>query len=97
MSDQLLALIKRYQPRVVALDMSRVPDLEYSALQVLMEADQRAAVLGVEWWLAGLNPKVLDGGPQVGSRGATRSRTHAVQCTRRDRTLPASKHRRAAQ
>ncbi len=30
------------QPRVVALDMSRVPDIEYSALQMLIEGEQRA-------------------------------------------------------
>ncbi|HEU5076141.1 MAG TPA: SulP family inorganic anion transporter, partial [Polyangiaceae bacterium] len=58
-SDQLNALIGKYQPRVVVLDLSRVPDLEYSALQVLLAGDQRAAALGVEWWLAGLNPSVL--------------------------------------
>lgn len=59
-SDQLSALIGRYQPRVVVLDMSRVPDVEYSALQVLMAGDQRAAAFGIEWWLAGLNPAVLE-------------------------------------
>jgi len=59
-SDQVLALIRRYQPRVVVLDMSRVPDLEYSALQLLMAADERAAALGIEWWLSGLNPAVLE-------------------------------------
>lgn len=59
-SDQVVALIQRYQPRVVVLDMSRVPDLEYSALQQLMAADQRAAALGIEWWLTGLNPAVLE-------------------------------------
>jgi sulfate permease, SulP family len=55
-----VALVRQYQPRVVVLDMSRVPDLEYSALQLLMVADQRAAALGIEWWLTGLNPAVLE-------------------------------------
>jgi MFS superfamily sulfate permease-like transporter len=36
-AEQIGALIAKYQPRVLALDMSRVADLEYSALQVLIE------------------------------------------------------------
>jgi high affinity sulfate transporter 1 len=59
-SERIRALIKEHNPRVVAIDMSRVPDIEYSALQVLADADRRAADLGVEWWLVGCNPEVLD-------------------------------------
>jgi anti-anti-sigma regulatory factor len=44
----------------VTIDMSRVPDIEYSALQKLVDTGQRAAALGVEWWLAALNPAVLE-------------------------------------
>jgi sulfate permease, SulP family len=58
-ADQINALVTRHQPRVVALDMSRVPDLEYSALQMLMEGVQRATDRGVAFWLAALNPAVL--------------------------------------
>jgi high affinity sulfate transporter 1 len=59
-ADQLRALVARYQPRVVALDMSRVPDIEYSALQMLMEGEQRGPARGFEFWLVGLNPGVLE-------------------------------------
>lgn len=45
-------------PRVVALDMSRVTDIEYSALQVLMDGEKRATENGSVVWLAGLNPEV---------------------------------------
>jgi hypothetical protein len=41
-SDQLGALVAQHQPRVLAVDMSRVPDIEYSALQTLLEREQRA-------------------------------------------------------
>jgi high affinity sulfate transporter 1 len=58
-ADQINALVTQHQPRVVALDMSRVPDLEYSALQMLMEGVQRASDQGVTVWLAALNPAVL--------------------------------------
>ena len=59
-ADEIRALVAQHKPRVVALDMSRVPDVEYSALQMLVEGDKRAADEGVELWLAGLNPGVLD-------------------------------------
>ena len=36
-ADQINALIAQYKPRVVVLDFSRVPDIEYSALQALMQ------------------------------------------------------------
>jgi MFS superfamily sulfate permease-like transporter len=58
--DQINALVAKHQPRVLALDMSRVPDIEYSALQALMEGEKRMAERGVEVWLAGLNPGVLE-------------------------------------
>ena len=39
--------------------MSRVPDIEYSALKMLMEGEQRMTEEGVTVWLAALNPSVL--------------------------------------
>ena len=39
--------------------MSRVPDIEYSALQMLIEGDKRVAEHGVTMWLAGLNPGAM--------------------------------------
>lgn len=58
--EQIDALVRQYQPRVLALDMSRVPDLEYSALQVLIEGEKIATERGVIVWLAGLNPGPLE-------------------------------------
>lgn len=60
-ADQIKALVAQYQPRVVVLDMSRVPDIEYSALQMVIEGEQRLAADGRPvFWLAGLNPDVLE-------------------------------------
>jgi sulfate permease, SulP family len=59
-TEKISALITQYQPRVLALDLSRVPDLEYSALQALMQGEQRMADRGGVVWLAGLNPGVLE-------------------------------------
>jgi high affinity sulfate transporter 1 len=59
-SDEIAALVRQYKPRVVALDLSRVPDLEYSALQMLMEGEKQHSEEGVTVWLAGMNPGVLE-------------------------------------
>jgi len=47
------------KPKVVALDLSGVPDLEYTALKMLVEAEKRQRERGVSIWLVGLNPEVL--------------------------------------
>ena len=54
------ALVAEHRPRVLALDLSRVPDVEYSALQVLADSERRHAQAGVTEWLVGLNPGVLE-------------------------------------
>lgn len=59
-SDEIHALVEQYKPRVLVLDMSRVPDLEYSALQMLLEGEKRWTDAGITVWLAALNPGVLE-------------------------------------
>ena len=58
--DRIRELVAQHKPRVLALDLSRVPDSEYSALQMLMEGEKRAAEAGIVVWLAGLNPGALE-------------------------------------
>ncbi len=59
-AEQINALIAQHKPRVLALDMSRVPDIEYSALQMLLEGEQRMTDSGTVVWLVGLNPGALE-------------------------------------
>jgi SulP family sulfate permease len=59
-AERIGALVEQHQPRVLVLDLSRVPDIEYSALQGLMEGEQRLTDRGSVVWLAGLNPGVLE-------------------------------------
>jgi len=59
-AEQVDALVAQYKPRVLAVDMSRVSDIEYSALQALMEGEKRATERGTIVWLVGLNPGVLE-------------------------------------
>ena len=54
------ALIDKYSPRVVVIDMSAVPDIEYTALKLIDEAEEKLSDHGVTVWLAALNPRALD-------------------------------------
>ena len=65
-AEQINALIEQHQPRVVALDLSRVPDLEYSALQMLIEGEKRFSERGIVVWLVGMNPGVLETAQKAG-------------------------------
>jgi len=47
------------QPRIVALDLSAVFDLEYTALKMLVDAEKRHRDRGIRLWLVGMNPEVL--------------------------------------
>ena len=44
-AEQIKTLLAKYQPKVLVLDMSRVPDIEYSALQMLIDGDENRAVV----------------------------------------------------
>jgi SulP family sulfate permease len=57
--EKMKVLADETKPRVVALDLSGVPDLEYTALKMLIEGEKRERERGVAVWLVGLNPEVL--------------------------------------
>lgn len=59
-AHQIGTLVKQHQPKVLVLDMSRVPDIEYSALKMLIEGEKRVTEHGASLWLTSLNPSVLD-------------------------------------
>ena len=56
--DLVAPLVQTAQARVVVLDCTAIFDVEYSAMKMLAEAEQRARRLGGQLWLAGLNPSV---------------------------------------
>jgi anti-anti-sigma factor len=58
--ERIQELVERHDPRVVALDLSGVPDIEYSALKAILAAESRSRAEGVELWLIGLNQEVLE-------------------------------------
>ena len=52
-------LIEEAKPKIVAIHLRGVPDLEYTALKMLIEAEKRHRERGISLWLVGLNPEVL--------------------------------------
>ena len=58
-AEKIRAILAEESPKVVALDMSAVFDLEYTALKMLTEAEKRMRERGVSVWLVGLTPEVL--------------------------------------
>jgi sulfate permease, SulP family len=60
LGHQIRELRLKFAPRVLVLDLSAVPLLEYTALTVLMDGEEKMRDSGVMLWLVGLNPEVLD-------------------------------------
>jgi high affinity sulfate transporter 1 len=58
-ADRMRPLIEQASPAVVLLDCSAVTDIEYSALRMLIEGEERQRRAGIALWLAGLNPEPL--------------------------------------
>ena len=71
--EQLWPLIDAAEPRVLAIDFSAVPDIEYSALKMLIEGEERLRERGGLLWLVALNPEAL-GMVQRSSLGETLGR-----------------------
>jgi SulP family sulfate permease len=57
--EKMRPLIAEMKPRVVAMDLGGVFDLEYTALKMLTEAEKTEREKGVLLWLVGLTPGVL--------------------------------------
>ncbi|MEA3441818.1 MAG: sulfate permease [Chloroflexota bacterium] len=57
--DQLWQLVRKTKPRVLVADLSAVPDIEYTALKMLVELEGKLAEQGISLWLAALNPEPL--------------------------------------
>jgi anti-anti-sigma factor len=58
-ANKIRPLIDQFKPGIVAIDMSGVSDLEYTALKTLTDAEKRSRERGTRLWLVGMNPHVL--------------------------------------
>ncbi len=59
-AERIRSLVEETKPTIVALDLSAVPDLEYTALKMLIEGEKRQRQHGIKVWLVGMNPQVLE-------------------------------------
>jgi sulfate permease, SulP family len=57
--ERMWVLFREARPRVVILELSAVPDIEYTTLRALTATEATLRAKGVEIWLAGLNPRAL--------------------------------------
>ena len=57
--DLLAPIVLAASPKVIVLECSAIFDVEYSALKMLAEAEERVRQRGAELWLAAVNPSVL--------------------------------------
>jgi high affinity sulfate transporter 1 len=57
--QKIRLLIAEKKPRIVAIHLRGVFDLEYTALNMLIEGEKKHRERGVLLWLVGLNPQVL--------------------------------------
>jgi high affinity sulfate transporter 1 len=59
LGEKMRALVEEKKPSVVAIDMSGVFDLEYTALKMLAEGEKHMRGNGIRVWLVNLPPEVL--------------------------------------
>lgn len=61
-SQQILELRLAAAPKVLvlALDLAAVANLEFTALRMLIDAEEKLRMNGVMLWLVGLNPEVIE-------------------------------------
>jgi high affinity sulfate transporter 1 len=91
--DLVAPLVEAANPRVVVLDCSAIFDLEYSALKMLTDAEERAQRHNGELWLVALNPearKVVNRSPLGRAVGPERMLYDLAHAVERFRARPAA-------
>jgi len=58
--DKIWLLIDQAKPSVLLIDCSALIDVEYTALKMLTEAEEKLRADGITLWMAALNPAVLE-------------------------------------
>lgn len=57
--EKVRTLVLQHQPRVILLECSAIPDIEYTALRQMAEGEEKLRDAGIALWLANLNPVPL--------------------------------------
>ena len=58
-TEKLWDLIQTAEPKVVVIEFSGIPDLEFTALNLLAEFEEHLRADGIALWLTALNPEPL--------------------------------------
>jgi len=59
LGQRMRALLNEHSPRVIVLDLSAVPNLEFTALRMLTDGEEKLREEGTMLWLVAMNPDVL--------------------------------------
>jgi len=59
-AERLREIVDREKPKVLALDCSAIPGFEFTALNMLVNAEEQLRRDGVDLWLVSLNPEALE-------------------------------------
>jgi MFS superfamily sulfate permease-like transporter len=57
--DKMWPMLRKANPKVLLIDCTAIPDIEYTAIKMLADAEEKLREEGVSLWLAGLNPEAL--------------------------------------
>jgi sulfate permease, SulP family len=57
--DKMWPMLREANPKVLLIDCTAIPDIEYTAIKMLADAEEKLREEGVSLWLAGLNPEAL--------------------------------------
>ena len=60
LGQEMRNLINEFHPRVLVMDLSAVPNLEFTALRMLTDGEEKMREMGVMLWLVAMNPDVLE-------------------------------------
>lgn len=56
---KMQVLVEQCQPEVIVLECSAIPDIEYTALMMLIEVEEGLRARGITLWLVAVNPGLL--------------------------------------
>ena len=56
--ERILQLVEQSKPRVLVIDCRAILDIEYTALKMLIEGEQRLRENGIVLWLSAMNPEM---------------------------------------
>lgn len=60
LAEGMRNLLDEAKPRVLLIDCSAIPNIEYTALKLLTEFEKKVRENGITLWLAALNPRAFD-------------------------------------